>query len=255
MLEKTTVPETLPTHLALIMDGNGRWAQARGLERSAGHRAGAEAVHDIVAECRRLNIRHLTLYAFSTENWNRPKAEISVLFSLLTDFLSRELPLLKEKDIRLRTLGDVEALPLAQRAALGHAVRTTQNNASMILNLALNYGGRSELVRAVRAIISEGLSPDDVDEDVLAAHLYTQGQPDPDCVIRTSGEQRLSNYLLYQCAYSELIFTPVFWPDFSVAELHRALAEYARRKRRFGRTQEQIGSGDCPGEGGGTAPR
>ncbi|MBQ7606768.1 MAG: isoprenyl transferase [Desulfovibrionaceae bacterium] len=246
MQEKTTAPETLPTHLALIMDGNGRWAQARGLERSAGHRAGAEAVHAVVAECRRLNIRYLTLYTFSTENWNRPKAEISVLFSLLTDFLSRELPLLKEKDIRLQTLGAVDALPFAQRTALAHAVQATRNNTSMVLNLALNYGARSELVRAVRAILEEGLRPDEVTEDVLAAHLYTRGQPDPDCVIRTSGEQRLSNYLLYQCAYSELIFTSVFWPDFSVAELHKALHEYARRKRRFGKTQEQVGTGDVP---------
>ncbi|MCR5813433.1 MAG: isoprenyl transferase [Desulfovibrio sp.] len=240
MQVKPSVPATLPRHLAIIMDGNGRWAQARGLARSEGHKAGAENVRTIVTACRRLEIPYLTLYAFSTENWKRPQTEISVLFSLLSDFLQRELPLLREQQIRLKTIGHVEALPFAQRTALAHALRATQENRAMTLNLALNYGGRSELVRAVRAIVREGLSEEAITEECLAQHLYTAGQPDPDCVIRTSGEQRLSNYLLYQAAYSELIFSPAFWPDFGAAELHAALEEYAGRKRRFGKTQEQI---------------
>ena len=235
------VPEQhLPRHLAIIMDGNGRWAQAQGLSRSDGHRAGAENVHRIVAECRRLGIGHLTLYAFSSENWNRPKAEIGALFALLLDFLRRELPLMQEKGIRLNVLGDVDGLPLAQRTALKHAMGKTADNGDMILNLALNYGSRGEIVRAVRTIVASGIPADRIDEACIADHLYTAGQPDPDLVIRTSGEQRLSNYLLYQCAYSEFHFTDVHWPDFDETCLHDALASYAGRSRRFGKTQEQI---------------
>lgn len=197
-------------------------------------------MHTIVAECRRLGIPYLTLYTFSTENWKRPKTEIALLFSLLTDFLARELTLLQEKNIRLQTFGDVQGLPLAQRAALAHAVTRTAHNTAMTLNLAINYGGRSEILRAVRALLANGVSAKDVTDELFRAHLYTAGQPDPDCVIRTSGEQRLSNYLLYQCAYSELIFTPVLWPDFDVLALHAALWEFAHRKRRFGQTEEQV---------------
>ena len=232
--------DNLPVHVAIIMDGNGRWAQARGLSRSAGHRAGADAVRTVVSRCRALGIRHLTLYAFSSENWNRPKAEISALFSLLLEFLQQEVPLMEEKGIALKVLGDVEGLPLAQRTALRHAIRRTAGGTAMTLNLALNYGSRAELVQAVRSIVREGLSADTIDEDTLAGHLYTAGQPDPDLLIRTSGEQRLSNYLLYQCAYSELYFTPVPWPDLGQEELDAALSVYAGRSRRFGKTQEQI---------------
>ncbi|MBQ7456846.1 MAG: isoprenyl transferase [Desulfovibrio sp.] len=231
----------LPTHVAIIMDGNGRWAQARGLERSHGHRAGAKNVHTIVSACARLGISYLTLYAFSTENWNRPKAEIGVLFSLLTDFLGRELAELERQNIRLATIGAIEDLPFAQRQALAHAIAKTKHNTAMTLTLALNYGGRSELVRAVRAIVDAGIPSASINEDVLAAHLDTAGYPDPDCVIRTSGEMRLSNYLLFQSAYSELIFSPVFWPDFGEAELKAALDEYAHRKRRFGKIEEPAG--------------
>ena len=214
----------LPVHLAIIMDGNGRWAQARGLPREAGHRAGAETVRTIVTECRRLGIRHLTLYTFSSENWSRPKAEVSALFSLLLEFLGQEVPRMEREGIRLNILGDMEALPLAARTALRHGLRRTAANTDMVLNLALNYGGRAELVRAVRAMMAEGLRPGDVTEQSLADHLYTAGQPDPDFLIRTSGEQRLSNYLLYQCAYSEFYFPPTPWPDFGVEALHEALA-------------------------------
>ena len=231
--------ECLPRHIAIIMDGNGRWAQARGLSRSDGHRAGADNVHRIVAECRRLGIGNLTLYAFSSENWNRPKAEIGALFALLLEFLRREVPLMVEKDIHLQVLGDVDGLPLAQRTALRHAMGKTAACTSMTLNLALNYGSRNEIVRAVRNIMAENVPPEQVDEACIAQHLYTAGQPDPDLVIRTSGEQRLSNYLMFQCAYSELYFTDVHWPDFDEAHLHEALASYAGRSRRFGKTQEQ----------------
>ena len=232
--------DKLPIHLAIIMDGNGRWAQARGLPREAGHRAGAETVRTIVTECRSLGIRHLTLYTFSSENWNRPKTEISALFSLLMEFLSREVPRMVEQGITMRVLGDLDSMPLAQRTALRHAIKRTEGGKDMVLNLALNYGGRGEIVRAVQNMLREGLRPEDVTEQTLADHLYTAGQPDPDLLIRTSGEQRLSNYLLYQCAYSELYFTPVPWPDFDTAQLRAALDAYAARSRRFGKTQEQI---------------
>ncbi len=239
MTQNISAP-AVPRHVAIIMDGNGRWAQSRGLSRSAGHRAGAENVHVIVSECRRLGIAHLTLYAFSSENWNRPKAEIGVLFSLLLEFLRRELPLMQEKGIRLSVLGDVDGMPLPQRTALRHAMQATAGGRDMVLNLAINYGARAEIVNAVRACLHDGLKPEDVTEDTVAARLYTAGQPDPDLVIRTSGELRLSNYLLFQCAYSELYFTPVQWPDFGVEALHAALTDYAGRSRRFGKTQEQI---------------
>ena len=236
----TDQPEKLPAHLAIIMDGNGRWAQARGLPREAGHRAGAETVRTIVTECRSLGIRHLTIYTFSSENWNRPKTEISALFTLLMEFLSVEVPRMVDQGISMRVLGDLDAMPLAQRTALRHAIKRTEGGKGMILNLALNYGGRGEIVRAMQTMLREGLRPEDVTEQTVADHLYTAGQPDPDLLIRTSGEQRLSNYLLYQCAYSELYFTPVPWPDFDCAQLRLALDAYAARSRRFGKTQEQI---------------
>ncbi|MBO4301363.1 MAG: isoprenyl transferase [Desulfovibrio sp.] len=236
----TEVFETLPRHIAIIMDGNGRWAQARGLPREAGHRAGAETVRTIVTACRARHIRYLTLYAFSSENWNRPRTEIRALFSLLLEFLRREVPHMQEQGIAMKVLGELEGLPLAQRTALRHAMQRTQEGTDMTLNLALNYGGRGELVRAVRQMLDEGLRAQDVTEQTLAEYLYTAGQPDPDLLIRTSGELRLSNYLLYQCAYSELYFTPVPWPDFDESQLDLALQAYAGRSRRFGKTQEQI---------------
>ena len=236
----TDHPDKLPTHLAIIMDGNGRSPHARGVPREARHRAGAETVRNIVTECRSLGIRHLTLYTFSSANWNRPKTEISALFSLLMEFLSREVPRMVEQGISMRVLGDLESMPLAQRTALRHAIKRTEGGKDMILNLALNYGGRGEIVRAVQTMLREGLRPEDVTEQAVADHLYTAGQPAPDLLIRTSGEQRLSNYMLYQCAYSELYFTPVPWPDFDAAQLRMALDAYAARSRRFGKTQEQI---------------
>ena len=202
MSEAQEGAEKLPRHIAIIMDGNGRWAQARGLARTAGHRAGADAVRTVVRECRRLGIPHLTLYAFSSENWNRPKTEISALFGLLLEFLGAEVPTMLEQGIRLKVLGDLDGLPLAQRTALRHAMNRTAAGKDMTLNLALNYGGRAELVRAARKLAAEAaagdLAPEAITEEALAARLDTAGQPDPDLVIRTSGEQRLSNFLLYQ---------------------------------------------------------
>lgn len=235
-----TASQPLPAHLAIIMDGNGRWAQARGLPREAGHRAGAETVREIVTACRKLGIRHLTLYTFSSENWNRPRTEVAALFSLLLEFLGQEVPRMEREGIRLNILGDIEGLPLAARTALRHGMRRTAANADMQLNLALNYGGRAEIVQAVRRLLRDNVAPEDVTEESFARYLYTAGQPDPDFLIRTSGEQRLSNYLLYQCAYSEFYFTPVPWPDFHEAQLHEALAVYGSRSRRFGKTQEQV---------------
>ncbi len=207
-MEKTSMPQ----HVAIIMDGNGRWAQARGLSRSQGHRAGAEAVRGIVTYCRRIGLRHLTLYTFSSENWSRPKTEISALFSLLLEFLRTEMPRMLREGISLKIFGDLDGLPFPVRSALRMAVKSTAGGREMDLNLALNYGSRQEIVRAVREIISEGIPAERVTE----------------------------HYLLYQSAYSEFYFTPVAWPDFTPAEMEKALEAYAHRKRRFGKTQEQI---------------
>ncbi len=236
--------DTLPQHIAIIMDGNGRWAQERGLLRTDGHRAGAETVRKVVTECRKLGIPYLTLYTFSHENWQRPKDEVTTLFSLLVDFLKEEVPLMVKESIALNVLGDMEELPLVARKALEHGIKrtagTAEKPAAMQLNLALNYGSRREILRAARQLIADGLSPDDVTEEAFRARLYTKDIPDPDLVIRTSGEVRISNYLLFQCAYSEFYFATAYWPDFTEQELHKALESYGKRQRRFGKTQEQI---------------
>lgn len=226
----------LPAHIAIIMDGNGRWAASRGLPRTEGHRAGARAVRAIVEECRRLGIACLTLYAFSSENWKRPRAEIAALFQLLLDFLTVETPGLAEQGIALDVFGDLEALPAPQRLALKHSMAKTANGANMRLNLAINYGGRAEILRAAKNL--SGMAPEEITEEVFSANLYSANQPDPDLLIRTSGELRLSNFLLWQCAYSELYFTKTLWPDFDASELHLALADYATRDRRFGNANQ-----------------
>lgn len=230
----------IPVHLAIIMDGNGRWAKQRGLPRTKGHKAGAEAARAIVTRCRELGVKHLTLYTFSKENWSRPKEEVAILFDLLVSFLRNEQKQLLDQDIRLKVVGDIDGLPMAVRTTLKHVMAKTENNASMTLNLALNYGGRDEIVRACKAIVSSGIAPEGITEERLASELYTAGQPDPDLVIRTSGEIRISNYLLFQAAYSELYFTDVYWPDFTPTELEKALKEYGTRQRRFGKTGEQM---------------
>jgi len=227
------------THLAIIMDGNGRWARARGLDRSAGHKAGTETAREIVRECRKIGIPYLTFYTFSKENWSRPKQEVGFLFTLLKDFLGQELPSLLEQSIRLNVLGDIDELPLTTRQVLRHAMDKTANCSAMNLNLALNYSGRHEILHACRALLRKQVQPDNLTEEMFAAQLYTAGMPDPDLILRTSGELRLSNYLLFQSAYSEFYFTDVPWPDFHVAELHAALEDYASRQRRFGTTGEE----------------
>ena len=230
----------IPTHIAIIMDGNGRWAKQRGLKRSDGHRAGTETARAVVTRCRELGVRHLTLYTFSKENWTRPKEEVKTLFELLTSFLKREEKSLKEQGIRLKVLGDIDGMPLAVRQVLKHVMRQTRDCTEMTLNLALNYSGRDEILRAARALAAKGIAPDEITEEAFADELWTAGQPDPDLIIRTSGELRLSNYLLFQCAYSEFYFTDIYWPDFSPDELEKALLSLNQRERRFGKTGEQL---------------
>lgn len=221
-------------HLAIIMDGNGRWAQKRGLPRYEGHRAGTKTAKKIVEACRKRNIKYLTLYTFSKENWKRPKDEVNFLFDLLVKFFNKEYKSLVEQSIKLNILGDISKLPFAARRAIEFTIKKTANCSDMVLNLALNYSGREEIVRACREIIKQGISPEELTEESFKRFLYTKDQPDPDLIIRTSGELRLSNYLLYQAAYSELYFTPVLWPDFNEQELDKAIEDYLKRERRFG---------------------
>ncbi len=236
MLDKSGVP----AHVAIIMDGNGRWATARGLTRSEGHRAGTRTAKAIVTRCRELGVKHLTLYTFSRENWSRPKEEVGLLFDLLVDYLKGELQNLLDQDIRLKVLGEMDGLPFLVRQALSHVMSKTAKCATMTLNLALNYSGREEILRAARALAAKGLTGEGISEEAFAGELYTAGQPDPDLIIRTSGELRLSNYLLFQAAYAEFYFTDTLWPDFGPEELERALEDYQGRQRRFGKTAAQI---------------
>jgi undecaprenyl diphosphate synthase len=232
-------PERLPQHIAVIMDGNGRWARQRNKPRVAGHRAGVEPVRVTVETCARLGIRYLTLYAFSVENWKRPRSEVDTLWRLLRVYLKRELPNLMRNGVRLRAIGRLEALPEQALAELLDAVRATSANQGLQVNLAINYGGRAELADAVNAILARAkargtLEQTTITEEEIAAHLYTAGLPDPDLLIRTSGEMRISNFLLWQIAYAELYVTQTLWPDFSRGDLLRALVDYQRRDRRFG---------------------
>ena len=238
-LAGTIDPHRLPKHIAIIMDGNGRWANRRSLPRVAGHRAGVGPVRSTVETCARLGIDVLTLYAFSVENWKRPRAEIETLWRLLRFYLGKELPELQKNDIRLQAIGRLEALPPKVRAELEAVIEATSNNRGLRVNLAINYGGRMEIVDAVNAIIErarlEGrLDALRVDEESVAAQLYTATSPDPDLLIRTSGEMRISNFLLWQIAYSELYVTETLWPDFNPTELLKAILEYQKRDRRYG---------------------
>lgn len=230
--------ERLPQHIAIIMDGNGRWAKKRGLPRSMGHRAGVEALRDIVKTCSNLGVKVLTLYAFSTENWRRPKDEVGVLMTLLTEYLRRELHELHENQVSIRTLGDISLLPLEAQKELEKSVVKTKNNPGLILNLALNYGGRAELTRAVKKIAGEAKQgkrlPEEINEELISSYLFTAGLPDPDLLIRTSGEMRLSNFMLWQLAYTEIVVLDQFWPDFNPKALLDAIREYQQRDRRFG---------------------
>lgn len=224
----------LPLHVAITMDGNGRWAKRQGLERNAGHSAGAESAREVTEAAARLGIRYLTLFTFSSENWRRPPGEVQFLMDMLYENLLNRRELLVDNDIRLKIIGDLERLPGKLRKKLQESEELSQRHKRMQVNLALNYGARQEILRAVRAIAAAGIPAARVNEKTFARHLYTAGCPDPDLLIRTSGEQRISNFLLYQIAYSELYFTPVLWPDFRARELFRAVIDYQGRERRFG---------------------
>jgi undecaprenyl diphosphate synthase len=232
-------PARFPRHIAVIMDGNGRWARRRKLPRAAGHKAGVEPVRATVETCARLGIENLTLYAFSVENWKRPRAEVDMLWRLLCIYIRKELPNLMENGVRLRAIGRIEALPARARAELLDAVEATSGNRGLLVNLAINYGGRAELTDSVNAILDRARASGTldrlrVDEAMISSHLYTAGLPDPDLLIRTSGEMRVSNFLLWQIAYSELYITDTLWPDFTRADLLRAILDYQSRDRRFG---------------------
>ena len=231
-------PDTLPRHVAIIMDGNGRWATQRGLPRSAGHAAGVEALRDIIRASDDWGIECLTIYAFSTENWARSKEEVGALMALLLKYFASEIDELDAKHVRILILGDVDGLPDAQRKAVCDAMERTKDNTGLKLNIALNYGGRAELVRAAQRLadqVQKGeLKPEEIGADAFAAQLYTAGQPDVDLLIRTSGEQRLSNFLPWQTAYAEMVFDRTLWPDFDRACYLKALREFASRSRRFG---------------------
>jgi undecaprenyl diphosphate synthase len=228
-------PERVPAHIAIIMDGNGRWARRRRMPRVAGHNAGVEAVRSTVETCARMNIAALTLYAFSVDNWKRPRTEIETLWHLLRLYLERELPLLMRHDIRFGAIGRLKELPAPVRSQLDAVARRTEGNRGLKLNLAINYGGRAELVDAVKALVEEARhAPVAIDEAAISARLYTAGLPDPDLLIRTSGEMRISNFLLWQIAYAELYVTETLWPDFNRSELLRAVLDYQKRDRRFG---------------------
>jgi undecaprenyl diphosphate synthase len=226
--------ERLPQHVAVIMDGNGRWAAQRHLPRVEGHRAGIDSVRDIVETSARLGIQVLTLYAFSVENWKRPMTEVSTLMSLLKRYLRLELNTLLRNNIRFQVIGLKEALAPDIRRELAAAEEKTTSNSGMLFNIALNYGGRAEIVEAVRRILASGVKPDDVDEQRFSEYLYTAGQPDPDLLIRTSGEMRVSNFLLWQIAYAEIWVTDALWPDFRARHLLEAILDYQKRDRRYG---------------------
>ena len=234
----------LPKHIAIIMDGNGRWAQTQGKNRLFGHRNGTEAVHKVVEAAARMRIEHLTLYAFSTENWNRPKLEVSTLMDLLVKALRRELNKMIKNNIQLRCIGNINKLPVEVKKELNETIQKTSHNTGMILTLALNYGARQELTQAVQQIAAKVknniISLENVDETIINEHLYTQNLPAVDLLIRTSGEQRISNFLLWQIAYAELYFSEVFWPDFNETHFEEAIISYQKRERRFGKTSEQL---------------
>jgi len=224
----------IPGHIGIIMDGNGRWAQQRGLPRLAGHRAGAENVRRVLEACVEFGVKMITLYAFSTENWTRPRDEVDGLMRLLSQVIDRDTANLVKNGVRLRHLGSLEGLPANLRDRIERSIATTAGGERLQVNVALNYGGRREIVTAVQNLIRDGLSPEQVSEDALARYLYTAGLPDPDLIIRTAGEMRLSNFLIWQAAYAEFYATPAFWPDFGRDELHQALAAFAQRQRKFG---------------------
>lgn len=235
-----TIPFATPKHVAIIMDGNGRWAKQRGLPRSIGHRQGTENLRTIIKASVEFGVEVLTIYAFSTENWSRPRKEVQLLMRILEMVIDRELAELHAQGVQIRHIGELEAVEPRLQEKVRKACATTAHNTRLILNVAFNYGGRDEIVHAVQDIIREGIRPEDITEAVISQHLYTKGLPDPDFVIRTSGEFRVSNFLIWQGSYAEYYYTPVYWPDFGKEEYRLALQEYGNRRRRFGKTDAQI---------------
>ena len=228
----------IPQHIAIIMDGNGRWAMERGKERTFGHQAGVEAVRRITSECTRLGVKFLTLYTFSTENWNRPDDEVAALMGLVLSSLEDEI--FMKNNVRFRVIGDIQRLPDAVQQKLRETEEHTAKNDAMTMVVALSYSSRWEITNAVKEMIAEGVNPQDITEDAVSRHLTTNFMPDPDLLIRTGGEVRISNYLLWQIAYSELYFCDTYWPDFDEAELHKAIQSFQSRQRRYGKTEAQV---------------
>lgn len=230
--------DRIPKHIAIIMDGNGRWAKARMLPRTMGHRAGMKNIKLVVEESSDLGVKFLTLYAFSTENWKRPNDEVSALMDLVVEFIEKEFEELNANNVRLKSIGDISKLPEKSRNSIVNAIEKTKNNTGLTLNIALNYGGRDELIKATKEIASlvscGKLGVEEINEEVVSAHLYTKDMPDPDLIIRPSGELRLSNYLLWQSAYSELWFSNINWPDFKKSDLRKAISDFQNRDRRYG---------------------
>ena len=230
----------VPQHVAIIMDGNGRWAKKRGLPRAAGHRAGSENLRRVINASVEYGIKILTIYAFSTENWDRPKAEVRALMKIFARVLSQEVGTLHKQGVCIHHIGELEGVDPSLSRKVRDAVELTKNNTRLILNVAFNYGGRAEILSAVRTILQDEVAPEDLDEKLFDSYLFTRGLPDPDLVIRTSGELRISNFLIWQAAYAEFYPTPIYWPDFDGDALYDALVDYSKRNRRFGQTDAQI---------------
>jgi len=243
--EKTGLPEVIPTHVAIIMDGNGRWAEARGLPRLAGHRAGTENLRRVIEACIEFGIQYLTIYAFSTENWERPREEVQGLMHIFEDVIDRELQELHDQGVQLRHIGRLDRLDPAFRKKVLYALEYTRNNKRLVLNVAFNYGGRDEIICAIQNMIKDGVKSDEITSDLVNQYLFTAGIPDPDLIIRTSGEQRCSNFLIWQGAYSEWSFPQVYWPDFDKEQLRLALEEFAHRERRYGGLSPSIDGCTC----------
>jgi undecaprenyl diphosphate synthase len=241
MSETTDLELTrVPLHVGIIMDGNGRWAAERGLQRLAGHRAGTENLRNIIRASVEFGIKYLTIYAFSTENWSRPRAEVQGLMRVLADAIEKELDELHQNGVRIRHLGHLENVPDNLARKITDAVEITKNNGRLNLNVAFNYGGRDEMLHAIRNMIQDGLRPEEITDETVSQYLFTKDIPDPDLIIRTSGEFRTSNFLMWQSAYAEWYITPVYWPSFNRDELLKALRNYASRERRFGKTSDQL---------------
>jgi undecaprenyl diphosphate synthase len=233
----------IPTHVAIIMDGNGRWAAARGLPRVAGHRAGTENLRRVIRACDEFKVKYLTIYAFSTENWGRPTDEVQGLMMILEDVIDTELENLNDENVRLIHLGNLEKLNPTLAQKVKHAVEVTRNNTGLVLCIAWNYGGRDELISAIQQMIRDGVKAEAINDDLVSQYLFTRGIPDPDLIVRTSGEMRISNFLVWQSAYSELYITDTLWPDFGREELFKALEDFAQRDRRFGKLSNDCAEG------------